>query len=415
MRESYKQLTKRQLLLLGAFLVLASCSNDDEDHLDSVMRVERILVSSYNMGLALNFVPYTQERVEANKLLVSDHSADVICFQEVWLEEHVAAISEVIAGIYPHTYKVEPEQVFSTEAACATDEIQPLVDCANSLCEALSGQDLVACVPDQCGAFLTALPPSCFDGVVGGVGTPNITVQILVDQVTQPAGLFTFGGALGLMIASKHELKNTEFQDFIDDSSVNHRGALYAEIELNGDTHVIGCTHPTANLSASIDYPASGKHGSWEGENKFQQQQMIAFTNNKANSNPIYFAGDFNCGLANEANGVEGEFEENCQLWLDDGFVDPGAEQLNCTFCSEENLILNEQQVSGGSGGEGNVFIDHVFVKNAGDAAAMTAQRIFDDPITIEALDPQQELSAEDSPLTTHPSDHFGVQVEIPL
>ena len=59
-----------------------------------------------------------------------------------------------------------------------------------------------------------------------------------------------------------------KFQGFIEDSSGNHRGALYAEILLNDRYYVVGCTHPSANYAPS-DYPPSGKHGSWEGENRF--------------------------------------------------------------------------------------------------------------------------------------------------
>jgi hypothetical protein len=35
--------------------------------------------------------------------------------------------------------------------------------------------------------------------------------------------------------------------------------------------------------------------------------------------------------------------------------------------------------------------------------------------VEIQALEPEQELSLEESPLRTHPSDHFGVKVAIPL
>jgi hypothetical protein len=232
-------------------------------------------------------------------------------------------------------------------------------------------------------------------------------VDDLVDLVTQPAGKFAYGGALGLILASRHELANREFQDFIEDSTSSHRGALYADVSLNGNTHTVGCAHVTANLSDSIDYPPSGKHGSWEGENRFMQEQMIAFANDRAAGDPIFFAGDFNCSQANAANGVDGDFDANCQLWLDDGFIDPVGEQLPCSFCYDENLVL--QKV----GGSGNFLLDHVFVKNVPDNSQIIAERVFDDTVSIEALNPPVELQPEDSPETTHPSDHYGVELEI--
>jgi len=239
------------------------------------------------------------------------------------------------------------------------------------------------------------------------VGIPDITVEAMIEAVTQPTGLFTYDGALGLMLASKYELRAREFQDFIDDSSSSHRGALYAEIEVNRATQVVACTHPTANL-ANIPYPGSGKHGSWGGENRFMQEQMIAFANNKAGDNPIFFAGDFNCSIANESTGVAGDLAANCQLWRDDGFVDPAAEQLPCTYCSDENLLLEEEEGS-------KELLDHIFVKNVDGNNAIVAERVFDDPVSIEALVPPSELQPEDSPMLTHPSDHFGVELEITL
>jgi endonuclease/exonuclease/phosphatase family metal-dependent hydrolase len=208
-----------------------------------------------------------------------------------------------------------------------------------------------------------------------------------------------------LILASKYPLEAREFQDFIDDSTSNHRGALYAEINLNRQTHVVGCTHPTANLS--IAYPTSGKHGSWGGENRFMMEQMISFVTAKAGANPIYFAGDFNCSIANPGTGVDGDLADNCQLWRTAGFADPTGDQLPCTFCYEENLLLTPD------GGTGGLALDHVFVKNVDGASRLRAMRIFDTPISVEALMPPAELMPEDSPQLTHPSDHYGVELEI--
>jgi hypothetical protein len=118
-------------------------------------------------------------------------------------------------------------------------------------------------------------------------------------------------------------------------------------------------------------------------------------------------AGDFNCGLANAANNVAGEWPENCQTWLDAGFADPGAEQLPCTFCYSENTLLQP-----GSGNP-DIFIDHVYVRNFKPATPMRAERVFDDLVSVEATSPPTELAAEDSPIMLHPSDHYGVELEV--
>ena len=374
-----------------------------------INRTDSLKVSSYNMGLALNFVPFTEERLVANEVLLADYESDVICLQEVWLEDSVTAVEDALGGSYPHRYQVPAEQVFSAGAACTLAEITPLENCANTNCAGLSGTALVSCVTTSCVASFPA--GACLDGLIGAVGIPGVTVEQVVDVVTQPAGKFAFGGSLGLILASKYELKNREFQDFIDNSTGNHRGALYAEIQLNGKNHVVGCTHPTANLEATLAYPDSGNFDSWEAENRFMQVEMISFVNAKAGSKPIFFGGDFNCSIANASTGVDEEFSDSCQLWLDDGFADPAAEQLGCTYCETENLILQPDM------GTSATLLDHIFVKNLGATAttSIVAERVFDDPVNIIALDPVSELQLLDSPMVTHPSDHFGVELLIDL
>jgi len=396
------------LLLVTIVSFLSACSDGSDDR-DDIIQADPLTVASYNVGLALNFVPYTNERLPVNAALLADYDSDVLCLQEVWLEEYVETIEQALIDDYPYIYTVEAEQIFTDEAPCTDEDIADFAACLDAQCPDLAGADFVGCASTQCFTELTELPGACFDAVVGSTGVPNIDLEILVDRVTQPTGIFAYDGALGLMLASKHELQQREFQDFIEDSTANHRGALYAEIEVNEQSHVVGCAHPTANLEASAPYPESGKHGSWEGENRFMQEQMISFVNNKAGDRPILFGGDFNCSIANASNGVDAEFPDNCQLWLDDGFVDPAAEQLPCTFCNDENLILQE-----GSGTD-NTLLDHVFVKNVGTADSIVADRVFDDPVSIEALDPPSELQPEDSPMMTHPSDHFGVELNIRL
>lgn len=395
----------RMLTILLAGLWLGGCSNSHED---AAPEGSALTVTSYNMGLALNFVPNAKERLVSNVALLEDYDVDVICFQEIWLEEDVKAVEDALVERYPHIYTVPAEQVFSESAACTTEEISGFETCARAQCDALTGSELVSCATAQCSGNFADLSDGCFSGLIGTVGTPGISIDAVVEQVTQPAGIFAYDGSLGLMLASKYPLQNREFQDFIDDSSGNHRGALYADIAVGSEEVVVGCSHPTANLS--IPYPGTGKHGSWEGENRFMQEQMIAYSNNKAGTRPILFAGDFNCSLANASNGVDTEFGANCQLWLDDGFLDPAAEQLPCSFCYDENLIL----IEAGEGG-GNTLLDHVFVKNIPNAQAINAERVFDDTVAIEALVPPSELQPENSPLLTHPSDHFGVELSVPL
>ncbi len=82
------------LLSATVILLLSACS--DSNNNNNKNKIDAITVTSYNMGLALNFVPYTQERLVANESLIADYDSDVICMQEVWLEDHVVAIEQAL-------------------------------------------------------------------------------------------------------------------------------------------------------------------------------------------------------------------------------------------------------------------------------------------------------------------------------
>ena len=396
-------------IVLGLFGCGSYEGNDSMDDADDVITTSSLSISTYNVGLALNFVPYTQERVAINQTLIREHDADVLCLQEVWLEEHADAIQASLADNYPFTYRQPAGQIFADAAACTLDDVTPFADCTNTQCPDLNGGALVGCAVESCGSFMAALDPNCLTALTASVGIPNITVEKLVDAVTKPSGEFSYEGATGTILASKYPLNNIEFQDFINDSSTTHRGVIYAEITLNNTDHVIGCTHLTANLDGALPYPEGGKHGSWEGENEFQVKRMIDYANKKAGTNPLYLTGDFNCGLENVTQGVGSEFPTSCQHIINDGFADPAADAVGCTYCETSNLILNE--AFGDTKGGKNIYIDHVYIKNISPTTANT-MRIFDDSVEINALDPAQELTIENSPLLTHPSDHFGTQVE---
>ena len=74
------------LLLLATALGLAACSDNDNNDNN---KTQSLTVTTYNMGLALNFVPYTAERLAVNAELMAESDSDVMCLQEVWLEEYV--------------------------------------------------------------------------------------------------------------------------------------------------------------------------------------------------------------------------------------------------------------------------------------------------------------------------------------
>ena len=73
----------RIIASMFVLLVLAGC----QDSIDAQAPVKSITATSYNLGLALNFVPYTNERLVVLESLIDEYDSDVICMQEVWRDE----------------------------------------------------------------------------------------------------------------------------------------------------------------------------------------------------------------------------------------------------------------------------------------------------------------------------------------
>ena len=86
MKNTNNAMLATMALLLSTALLLPACSNGGSDG-KPYYKADSLTVTSYNVGLAPNFVPYTGERLAPNEALLADYSSDVLCLQEVWLDE----------------------------------------------------------------------------------------------------------------------------------------------------------------------------------------------------------------------------------------------------------------------------------------------------------------------------------------
>jgi len=353
--------------------------------------------TTFNVGLAPTFVPLADERLEPLKNAISEHEADAICLEEVWLPEYADAIRTAAEDMFPYSYSVPAEQKYTPEAPCTETEIQPIISCYESSCSSFLPIVDALCALGNCGGELGDLQvqkPGCAAALIAQVGK---TLTELKDAVTNPSPLFAYDGSNGLLLLSRYPLSNTQLLDLKDKSTTNHRVVLFATVEIAGRQLALGCTHLTANLTG---VPYTGQYSSWQEENYEQVAGMISFAETYADSQPIYLAGDFNCSFANETMGVDGDFEESCQQFLDAGYFDPGMDELGCSFC--ENNLLNIMK----GGGEGNLLIDHVFVKHPLKTTSPEAEIVFDYDIEVETTEGTVDANL---------SDHYGVRVRTPV
>lgn len=361
----------------------------------------KLKLTSYNAGLAHTFVMYAKERIPHVINGVKNQGADVVCLQEVWTKKDKKKIVKKLKDAYPHSFSKKIKQTRSKRRpTCRVKDLfgdGKFVQCMKDKCGGLDGDEFTQCIINDCGTALENLKNSnreCAQGLMAQVGRSTIASLWSVLNPFIPAGQFAYKGSTGLLILSKKPLKNTKVIDFSDISFLNRRAALYAEVEHGGKDHAVVCTHLTANLDGTAPY--AGKFENWSEENSAQVEQLIG---NTKSDKPTYLMGDFNCGFKDESNGLESEFEESCQKFLDAGYSDPVSSMSpECSYCNKNNLV-NE----GNDPKEfDNLLIDHIFVKNA--QASSTA---------VVLKEKVQVKISRDEYVTSHISDHYGVSAEV--
>jgi endonuclease/exonuclease/phosphatase family metal-dependent hydrolase len=360
----------------------AGCSDDDDPIAFTAV--------SYNGGLARGFVPGAEARTPLVAAAVAGLSADVVCLQEIWFDDDVAAVTSAAAGRFPTAIFPAPTGGGMTgEAACTEMDLQPLLDCGTANgCDTACGDELVACVITFCGmefSNLTENTPNCGQCLQANVGNP---IEDIVETCTSASTEFAFGGSFGIGLLTSAPVLAQDA--LVLDSTTNRRGVIYAKLDTPlGPLHTF-CTHLTAVFDeAEIPYPRP--EGSWEEEQGAQIEELLAWANAKAGGEAVVLMGDFNTGPA--GNGYTAEFPAHYAEVTAAGYAVPYVEQGNpCTFCGDNPLV--------GSDHSGSVLIDHVFAR--GFAAAKTSSRVLDQAITVPICEVETTAAL---------SDHYGVSV----
>ncbi len=360
-------------------LLLLSCSGKGED----VPVAPKSLVT-YNVGLAVGFVPAARDRADQAFAAIAALEDDVVCLQEIWLPEHVSAMQAAALDSFPHQYFPEPSQDVAESAACLAEDLDPLIECADTNCADACEDELVDCIFDSCSTPFLLLPYECMDCAMAMVGGE---VSDVSDTCLSNGVSFAYGGSYGTGLLSKWPIKSTELLTM--ESTTNRRGVIHAVIEApDGDMDVY-CTHLTA-VFTRIPYPSF--EGSWEEEQGAQISEMRDWIDSSAGTGRVVLMGDMNTGP--EGEGIDGEVAAHWDL-LSPGYTTPYLDGApTCTYC--DNNPLN------GGDHDGGVVIDHIMLRGMG--GSFTAERILDQSTT--ALSCEVEI-----PATL--SDHYGVRVEI--
>lgn len=342
-------------------------------------------VVSFNAGLAAGYVDHASERQPLIGPALAALEADVICLQEVWTDDDNQALIDAAKAVFPHHYReVTEDESGGGEAACTSEEMDPLAACAMAACDGVDAENLATCVLGNCGDEFGAISEACQTCLVSQIGQP--LEEMVTACTTGSGGQYAYEGRNGVLLLSKHPFAKTEKTQFT--SYLNVRVALHAQVQdpQMGIVDVF-CTHLTADLG---DVAYGGTYDSWGDEMGAQVTELIQWVEQKRSAVLVVVAGDMNCGPEGPG-GITAEYPLNYAKFTTAGYGDPFAEadDATCTWCGDNPLV---------GGGESHI-IDHVLVRGSGFQTE--AERVLDAPVTLSG------------DVLSRLSDHYGVSVTV--
>ncbi len=341
---------------------------------------------TYNAGLAVGFVPASNERAPLTAAAVGELEADIVCLQEVWEPRHVSEFEAAAEARFPHRHFPQALPETSDEPACEEGALDGLVECIDESCSDACDDELIDCVFANCALDFVFLDNACMSCVQAEVGGS-------VDAVEDACGAgnthYAYEGAFGTGILSAHPILETE--ELVLDSTTNRRSVLHAVVDAPPGEVDLYCTHLTAVFDA-IPYPRD--EGSWEEEQAVQIEDLLDWMAASTTRELEVLMGDFNTGP--DLGESAAEAEDNWELLAEAGMQAPYVEaEGSCTYCPANPLNVGDEDDAGR-------VIDHVFLSG------------FEGPTTAELLLTEEvEVTRCDEPYTAALSDHYAVKVMV--
>ncbi len=342
-----------------------------------------ISAATFNAGLAQGYVSYADERVSLiGDALVAYDDADVLCLQEVWTDEDVAAIGAAAEANFPYQYRYDSGDDWlampDEPAPCA--DLTDVQDCAATNCDGLSGAEFTDCMVFSCITELANLPSEwCFACLAANIDKP---LDDIVDVCTNPGPPpRQYSGENGVMLLSKYELEDAQKIDL--SFFLITRVVLYAKVTVDAAPVHLFCTH----LSVEVEpLPYLGEYDSFADENLQQALAIVDEVDARAGDETAVVMGDFNAGPSGE--GYTPTYLDTYNALITAGLRAPFVELApECTFCNENPL----------TGDATSVLIDHVLFSGVA-YPSFAAERIFDEVVDIAGETADGRLS-----------DHYGV------
>ncbi|MGB5283369.1 MAG: endonuclease/exonuclease/phosphatase family protein [Polyangiales bacterium] len=426
----------RSLIVLSTLALALGCGDSTGENATS-RAPEEVIVDSFNVALAGAFIPYEAERRQPIADAIAAHDADVLCLQEVWTQADKELIRDTAAQTYPYFAFFEnnldtplddptdqqgqippapttvpcPDQFFDGEELTIKQQMEDAIDCVRDNCSTIPDSDegrttSADCAADNCSIAVLPLlfgtdpqHQRCYACVIPQL--PSATfAEMRASCPTVVNQDLAFGGQNGVMILSRHPLKNAE--NWVVPGTWNRRSILRATVELpNGAELDTYCNHLTPIFSippSGINtFPYTGQYGDgmtgpegWIAEQELQVQKLINYVASKSNNRPAVILGDFNSGLGYPEQDIVGESEETFNM-LAAAYTPAYTADYTpqCTFCTS-NPVTDTQF---------SIWYDHIFLSNLPLSAVKETARIFD-----------QDVVPVEGDMLVPLSDHFGMR-----
>lgn len=427
---------KLSLVIVSVFALAVGCGESNTTSREP----EEVIVDAFNVALAGAFIPYESERRGPIIDVIAAHDADVICLQEVWTQADKELIRSAADENFPYSALFEndldtpvddptdqqgqippapttvpcPAKIFPGDELTIKAQMDIAIDCVRDNCSTVPGSDTgrtksADCAASSCSIAVAPLlfgtdpqHQRCYACVVPQLPTATFA-EMRASCPTVVNQDLAFGGQNGVMILSRHPLKNAE--NWVIPGTWNRRSILKATVELpNGAELDTYCNHLTPIFTVAPNsintFPYTGQYGEgmkgpggWQAEQALQAQKLINYVASKSNNRPAVILGDFNAGLAFPDDDIVGEGEETFNI-LEAAYTPAYTTDYTplCTFCSTNPVTSTES----------SVWIDHIFLYNLTQSSVTSTARIFDEAVVaVETLEGDMLV-----PL----SDHFGMR-----
>ncbi|MBE8221431.1 MAG: hypothetical protein HAW60_01745 [Bdellovibrionales bacterium] len=353
-----------------------------------------ISLTSFNVGLAHGFVPYSSKRLPLLIEKLKHSKSDVICLQEVWSKKDRKKLLSSLKDNYQHQfYSPIISHKTKKQPSCYPWDLlgkNKFINCMAGNCLSKKGSLFTDCVVKTCKPHLTQLKNNkkeCANALMAQVGKSPLQALRAVMDPFKPANIFTYNGSTGLLLLSRLPLTNKKILSLQKISNLTKREALIATVKINKKKIKITCTHLTSDLSKVAPY--TGIFKSW-GEENFKQIKYI-LNNLKKDNIPSILMGDFNCSFFNYKKNTSSKLQDNCQNIIDNNFLLPTKNLLpSCSYCKDNSL----------AGVSKNFLIDHIFAKNL---KHISTKIVYKNTVKLNSL-----LYGDIKKINL--SDHYGVQ-----